>query len=63
MSQLEKAYQSFLEENTTSELTFEDWKKHILSQSDLIKERQDDIIEIQKMVQKLLDDEKLRQNK
>ena len=63
MSQLEKAYQVFLEENPTSELTFEDWKKDILSQSDLIKEHKDSIMEIQKMVQKLLDDEKLRQNK
>jgi len=59
MSQLEKAYQSFLEENTTSELTFEEWKKNILSQSDLIKEHKNDIIEIQKMVQELLD----KQNK
>jgi LPS O-antigen subunit length determinant protein (WzzB/FepE family) len=59
MSQLEKAYQSFLEENTTSELTFEEWKKDILSQSDLIKEHKNDIIEIQKMVQELLD----KQNK
>ena len=59
MSQLEKAYQSFLEENTTSELTFEEWKKDILSQSDLIKEHKNDIVEIQKMVQELLD----KQNK
>jgi acyl-CoA reductase-like NAD-dependent aldehyde dehydrogenase len=59
MSQLEKAYQSFLEENTTSELTFEEWKEIILSQSDLIKEHKDDIVEIQKMVQELLD----KQNK
>ena len=63
MSQLEKAYQGFLEENPTSELTFEDWKKDVLSQSDLIKEHRDVIVEIQKMAQKLLDDEKLRQNK
>jgi LPS O-antigen subunit length determinant protein (WzzB/FepE family) len=59
MSQLEKAYQSFLEKNTTSELTFEEWKEIILSQSDLIKEHKDDIVEIQKMVQELLD----KQNK
>ena len=57
MSQLEKAYQSFLEENTTSELTFEEWKEIILSQSDLIKEHKNDIVEIQKMVQELLDKE------
>ena len=58
MSQLEKAYQSFLEENTTSELTFEEWKKNVLSQSDLIKEHRDSLIEIQKMAQKLLEKEK-----
>ena len=58
MSQLEKAYQSFLEENTTSELTFEEWKKNVLSQSDLIKEHRDSLMEIQKMAQKLLEKEK-----
>ena len=60
MSQLEKAYQVFLEENPTSELTFEDWKKDILSQSDLFKEHRNDIMEIQKLTQKLLDKEKLK---
>jgi hypothetical protein len=59
MSQLEKGYQKFLEENPNSELTFEDWKKDILSYSDLFKEHRDDIMEIQKMVQELLD----KQNK
>ena len=58
MSQLEKAYQSFLEENTSSELKFEEWKKNVLSQSDLIKEHRDSLIEIQKMAQKLLEKEK-----
>ena len=58
MSQLEKAYQNFLEKNTTSELTFEEWKKNVLSQSDLIKEHRDSLIEIQKMAQKLLEKEK-----
>jgi hypothetical protein len=63
MSQLEKVYQKFLEENPDFKLTFEDWKKDVLSQSDLIKEHRDVIIEIQKMAQKLLDDETLRRNK
>jgi hypothetical protein len=63
MTPLEKQYQKFIEENSDSELTFEDWKKNILLQSDLFKEHRDAIMEIQKMAQKLLDDEKLRQNK
>jgi len=57
MSQLEKAYQSFLEENTTSELTFEEWKEIVLSQSDLYKEHRAALMEIQKMAEKLLDKE------
>ena len=60
MSPLENQYQKFLEENPTSELTFEEWKKIILSQSDLFKEHRNDIMEIQKLTQKLLDKEKLK---
>jgi hypothetical protein len=59
MTPFEKRYQKFLENNPDSELTFEDWKKNILSQSDLIKEHRDNIMEIQKMAEKLLD----KQNK
>jgi hypothetical protein len=59
MSQLEKEYQKFLEKYPDSELTFEDWKKEILSQSDLFKEHRDVIMEIQKMAEKLLE----KQNK
>jgi hypothetical protein len=58
MSPLEKEYQKFLEKYPDSELTFEDWKKEILSQSDLFKEHRDEIMEIQKMAEKLLEKQK-----
>jgi|688.fasta_scaffold1638127_2 hypothetical protein len=63
MSPLEKEYQKYVEENPTSEITFEEWKQNILSRSHLFKEHRESIMEIQKMAQKLLDDEKLKQNK
>jgi hypothetical protein len=63
MTPLEKGYQNFLEENPNSELTFEDWKKEVLLNRDSFKEHRNDIIEIQKLTQKLLDNQKLNQNK
>jgi hypothetical protein len=63
MSPLEKGYKKYVEENPTSEVTFEEWKQNILSQSHLFKEHRESIMEIQELTQKLLDNQKLNQNK
>ena len=61
---LEQEYKKFLLENPDSKFTFEEWRSEILElQTKRVIENKKILIEIQKMAQKLLDDEKLKQNK
>jgi hypothetical protein len=64
MSTLETQYKIFLSENPDSKFTFEDWRREILEpHAKIIMTHTEYLIELQKMTQKLLEEEKLRQNK
>ena len=64
MSTLETQYKKYLSVNPDSKFTFEDWKRESLEPAATrIMEHMEALIEIQKMTQKLLEEEKLKQNK
>lgn len=64
MSTLETQYKQYLSENPDSKFTFDDWRQEILEPAaKLIIEHTEALMELQKMTQKLLDEERLKQNK
>ena len=61
MSTLETQYKNFLSENPDSKFTYEDWKREILEpHAKRITEYTEALMEIQKMTQKLLEEERER---
>ena len=58
MSALETQYKNFLSENPDSKFTFEDWKREILKpHAKIIMAHTESLIELQKLTQKILDNE------